>query len=59
MYKLALNAGYFGKTIETTNWQYGPEVGYYCTIGNQFEILMLIEMLSLKGIQCVSANTKP
>lgn len=57
MYKLALNAGYFGKTIETTNWQYGPEVGYYCTIGNQFEILMLIEMLSLKGIQCVSANT--
>jgi hypothetical protein len=57
MYKLALNSGYFGKTIETTNWQYGPEVGYYCTIGNQFEILMLIEMLELEGIHCISGNT--
>lgn len=57
MYKLALNSGYFGKTLEKTNWQYGPEVGYFCTIGNQFEILMLIEMLELEGIHCVSANT--
>lgn len=57
MYKLALNSGYFGKTIDPNNWQYGPEVGFYCTIGNQFEILMLIEMLELKGIHCVSANT--
>lgn len=57
MYKLALNAGYFGKTLDATNWQYGPEVGYYCTIGNQFEILKLVEMLELQGIHCVSANT--
>ena len=57
MYKLALNSGYFGKTLERTNWQFGPEVGYYCTIGNQFEILMLIEMLEVEGIHCVSANT--
>lgn len=56
-YKLAMNAGLFGKTIDRTNWQYGPEVGYYCTIGNQFEILMLIEMLELEGIHCISANT--
>jgi hypothetical protein len=57
LYKLALNAGYFGKTIEKTNWQYSPEVGFFCTIGNQFEILMLIEMLELAGIHCISANT--
>lgn len=56
-YKLALNSGYFGKTLERTNWQYAPEVGYYCTIGNQFEILMLIEMLEIEGIHTVSANT--
>lgn len=56
-FKLALNSGYFGKTIDPNNWQYGPEVGFFCTIGNQFEILMLIEMLELKGIHCVSANT--
>jgi hypothetical protein len=57
MWKLALNSGYFGKTNEMTNWQYGPEVAFFCTIGNQFEILMLIEMLELNGIKCISANT--
>ena len=57
MFKLALNSGYFGKTLERTNWQYAPEVGYYCTIGNQFEILMLIEMLETQGIRVVNANT--
>lgn len=56
-YKLSLNGGGFGKTIDKTNWQYGPEVGYACTIGNQFEILMLVEMMELKGIKVVSANT--
>jgi hypothetical protein len=56
-FKLALNGGGFGKTNEKTNWQYGPEVTFYCTIGNQFEILMLIETLELAGIHCVSANT--
>jgi hypothetical protein len=30
---------------------------YNCTIGNQFEILMLIEMLENSGISVVSANT--
>lgn len=57
MLKLALNGGGFGKTNEPNNWQYDPLVTYYCTIGNQFEILMLIERLELAGIHCVSANT--
>src|SRR6478735_6898639 len=30
---------------------------YMCTIGNQFEILMLVEELELHGIKVVSANT--
>ena len=30
---------------------------FYCTIGNQFEILMLIEMLELEGIHVIGANT--
>lgn len=57
MLKLANNGGGFGKTIDKTNWQYGPEVGFGCTIGNQFEILMLAERFELVGIRVVSANT--
>lgn len=56
-YKLSLNGGGFGKTNERTNWQYDPFVQFRCTIGNQFEILMLIESLELEGIHVVSANT--
>jgi hypothetical protein len=56
-FKLALNGGGFGKTGEPTSWQYDPFVSMSVTIGNQFEILMLIEMLELKGIHVVSANT--
>ena len=55
--KLALNGGGFGKTNENTNWQYDPKVTFSCTIGNQFEILMLIEMLEVADIHVVSANT--
>lgn len=57
MYKLALNGGGFGKTNEKNSWQYDPFVQFSCTIGNQFEILMLIEDLMLAGIQTISANT--
>lgn len=57
MMKYALAGGLFGKTLERTNWQYAPEVGYFCTIGNQFEILLLIEMLEVAGIHCISSNT--
>jgi len=56
-FKLALNGGGFGKTNEKHNWQYDPFVHFSCTIGNQFEILMLIEMMETAGIHCVSANT--
>ncbi|WP_143056575.1 hypothetical protein [Chitinophaga sp. YR573] len=55
--KLALNGGGFGKTNEPTNWQYDPKVQFSCTIGNQFEMLMLIESLLMEGIKVVSANT--
>lgn len=57
MYKLALNGGGFGKTNDRTNWQYDPFVQFSCTIGNQFEILMLIEALEVAGIHVISANT--
>lgn len=57
MLKLALNGGGFGMTNLNTNWQYDPRVTFFCTIGNQFEILMLIEQMELNGIHCVSANT--
>jgi len=56
MYKLSLNGG-FGKTNERTNWQYDPFVHFRCTIGNQFEILMLIEAMEIGGIHVISANT--
>lgn len=57
MLKLALNGGGFGKTNDRSNWQYDPFVQFSCTIGNQFEILMLIEALEVKGIHVISANT--
>ncbi len=57
MLKLALNGGGFGKTNEKTNWQYDPFVHFSCTIGNQFEILMLIETLEMANIHVISANT--
>lgn len=57
VFKLALNGGGFGKTNEPTSWQYDPLVQFSCTIGNQFEILMLIEEMELNNIHVVSANT--
>lgn len=56
LYKLALNGAY-GKLGESTSWQYDPFIVMQVTIGNQFEILMLIEMLEESGIHVVSANT--
>lgn len=57
MLKLSLNGGGFGKLNEDTNWQYDPFSAFSCTIGNEFEILMLIEDLELEGIHVISANT--
>lgn len=56
-YKLGLNGGLFGKTGEATSWQHDLYVHFGCTIMNQFEILMLIEMLEEAGIHVISANT--
>lgn len=56
-FKLALNGGGFGMTNLKTSWQFDPFLHFSCTIGNQFEILMLIEDLLLEGIQTISANT--
>lgn len=57
-YKLSLNGGSFGRLGLDNNWQYDPLQLYKCTIGNQIEILMLIEDLLLNDIKIVSANTK-
>lgn len=58
MLKLSLNGGGFGKLNEPSNWQYDPFAAFSCTIGNQFEILMLIEALEIEGgIHVISANT--
>lgn len=57
MLKLSLNGGGFGKLNEPSNWQYDPFAAFQCTIGNEFEILMLIEALELGGIHVISANT--
>ena len=56
-YKLALNGGGFGKMGEESSWQYDPFISMAVTIGNQFEILMLIEDMELNGIHVISANT--
>ena len=55
--KLAVNGGGFGKTNDTYSLQYDPFVHFQCTIGNQFEILMLIDWLIVAGINILSANT--
>lgn len=57
LYKLALNGGGFGKTGEPTSWQYDSFINMSITIGNQFEILMLVEMFEEAKIHVVSANT--
>lgn len=46
-----------GKTGQPTSWQYDPFISMCVTIGNQFEILMLIEMLEEVGIHIISCNT--
>src|SRR3990167_1004130 len=56
-FKLSLNGGSFGKTGEEGSWQYDPFVSMSVTIGCQIDLLMLIEMLEVKGIHILSANT--
>lgn len=56
-YKLSLNGGGYGKLGEESSWQYSPFSTMCVTIGNQIEILMLIESLEINGIHVISANT--
>jgi len=55
--KLGANGGGYGKLKEKFNWQYDPKVQLQITLSCQLEMLMLAEMLTLKGIQVISANT--
>ncbi len=56
-YKEAGNKGGFGKLGETTSWQCDMEAMFSVTIGNQLDILMLVEELELNNISVLSANT--
>lgn len=55
--KVSVNGGGFGMTNSTYSVQYDPWVHFQCTIGNQFEILMLIEWVVEAGIDVLTANT--
>ena len=55
--KVSVNGGGFGMTNSSYSVQYDPWVHFQCTIGNQFEILMLIEWVTDAGIDVLSANT--
>lgn len=57
VWKLVLNGGSFGKMNDKFSIQYDPFPHFSITIGNQFEILMLIESLEMEGIHVISANT--
>lgn len=65
--KVVINSGIFGKmgfvkfhdngNIKYHSPLYDPKALVSVTISGQLYLLMLIEMLSLKGFRCVSANT--
>lgn len=55
--KIFLN-GIFGKLFSKYSRPcYAPELGIRTTVTGQLDLLMLIEMMELTGIECVSANT--
>lgn len=56
-FKLASNGGSFGKSNESTSWQYDPMVAFSITLFNQFALLRFAEMLLLNNIQVLSLNT--
>lgn len=57
MLKLCLNGGYYGKLGQPGSFLEYPEGLLKVCIGNQIEILMLIEMMESNGIQVISGNT--
>lgn len=54
--KITINA-IFGKLGFDHYWLYDPEAFYSVTISGQLYLLMLVELLTLKGIEVISANT--
>lgn len=54
--KVTIN-GTFGKTGSPYSILYAPEMTIQITVGGQLYLLMLIELMELKGIEVVSANT--
>lgn len=57
MLKLCLNGGYYGKLGQKGSFLEYPEGLLKVCIGNQIEILMLIEMIEEAGFHVVSGNT--
>lgn len=54
--KIVLN-GVFGKLFSKWSIFFAPELGIRVTLTGQLDLLMLIEMMELSGIEVVSANT--
>ncbi len=55
--KLQMNGGFYGKLGQPGSFLEYPEGVLRVCIGNQIEILMLIEALEMKGFNVVSGNT--
>jgi len=57
VFKIVINSTLFGKMGSDKHWLYDPLAFYSVTISGQLYLLMLVEMLELKGIEVISANT--
>jgi hypothetical protein len=55
--KISANGGAYGKLKEPYSWQYDPQIALSVTLSCQLQILMLVEMLYIRGIHTLSANT--
>lgn len=57
MGKMSLNGGSYGRLNTKGDWQEDPSCMLQITVGNQLEILMIVEALTLKNFRVVSINT--
>jgi hypothetical protein len=57
MLKLCQNGGYYGKLGQPGSFLEYPEGLLKVCMGNQIEILMLVEMMEATGFQVISGNT--
>lgn len=57
MLKLCLNGGYYGKLGQPGSFLEYPEGLLRVCMGNQIEILMLVEMMESAGLSVMSGNT--